>query len=69
MRIGDPRHGTSAGYQKHRRDGEEACDPCRIAKSARSADERHRDTEEVALTGGSWQPRDGIMRWVADGAA
>lgn len=31
MKADDPRHGTCAGYQQHRRDGEVACAPCRDA--------------------------------------
>lgn len=31
MLIDDPRHGTYAGYQRHRHDGELACGPCREA--------------------------------------
>ena len=31
MTPNDPRHGTSAGYDAHRRNGEKACDPCRDA--------------------------------------
>lgn len=29
-------HGTNARYQKHYRDGEEACDPCKAARRERS---------------------------------
>lgn len=37
-----PEHGTRPGYQRHRRRGEAACEPCRIANSA--ADRRLRTT-------------------------
>lgn len=43
--------GTSAGYKKHRRNGEDACEPCRIA---------HRDYQRVRKTNiaaGTWTPR------------
>lgn len=33
MTPDDPRHGTSAGYQRHRRDGESARGPCRTAQA------------------------------------
>ena len=33
MSPDDPRHGTSAGYQRHRKDGEAACGPCREAQA------------------------------------
>jgi len=33
MSPDDPRHGTDAGYQRHRKDGEAACGPCRTAKA------------------------------------
>jgi hypothetical protein len=64
----DMRHGTAAGYSAHRRAGETACAACKKAKA--SANKHLRDLEkDLALTGGSWQPRDGIMRWVEYGAA
>lgn len=31
MKADDPRHGTYAGYQRHRLEGEVACAPCRDA--------------------------------------
>lgn len=40
MRVDDPRHGTGAGYQRHRKDGEEACAPCREAVRAAAAKRR-----------------------------
>lgn len=33
MSPDDPRHGTRRGYQAHRKDGENACGPCRAAHS------------------------------------
>ncbi len=33
MNVDDPRHGTYAGYQRHRKDGEAACGPCRTANA------------------------------------
>jgi transcriptional regulator with XRE-family HTH domain len=33
MKADDPRHGTTAGHQAHRMDGEDACPPCVAAKS------------------------------------
>ena len=33
MSPDDPRHGTTAGHQQHRKDGETACDPCVAAKT------------------------------------
>lgn len=43
MAPDDPRHGTHAGYQKHRMDGEKACPPCLAAAAdyRRSLDARH----------------------------
>ena len=40
MSPDDPRHGTTAGYQAHRRAKESACDPCRQAQAAASAARR-----------------------------
>jgi hypothetical protein len=34
MRRDDPRHGTSAGYQTHKREGKTPCKPCRDAYAA-----------------------------------
>lgn len=36
MKRHDPRHGTTAGYQAHGRDGERACQACKAANSERS---------------------------------
>lgn len=33
MTPDDPRHGTHAGYKRHRLDGEQACDPCRAGNT------------------------------------
>jgi hypothetical protein len=33
MTPDDPRHGTYAGYQRHRKDDEDACAPCRAANN------------------------------------
>lgn len=40
MKADDPRHGTSPGYQQHRRDGEPACDPCRDAQATKMREHR-----------------------------
>lgn len=34
------KHGTPAGYRKHLRRGEKACEPCRDAEAARSSERR-----------------------------
>lgn len=36
MTPDDPRHGTSAGYQRHRKDDEPACGPCRAAQAEKT---------------------------------
>lgn len=49
MKTDDPRHGTRAGAQAHRKDGEFPCDPCREAWNsyhrALRADPEFRATE------------------------
>lgn len=40
MRPDDPRHGSYAGAQKHRKDNEPLCDPCREALNAYMANYR-----------------------------
>lgn len=42
MSPDDARHGTYAGYQRHRLDGESACTPCRDANRAYMRDFRAR---------------------------
>ena len=66
MSPDDPRHGTNAGYQQHRRDDEDACDPCKHAATDAAA--RRRDYEPVALTGGRWvlDPVTRVQRWEPD---
>jgi hypothetical protein len=32
--------GTTAGYQVHRKNGEDACEPCRVAKTGYQRDRR-----------------------------
>lgn len=60
----DPRHGTEAGYQAHKRDREKACRPCTdAAVAARARRDGRRLIDEAALTGGRWIPSGGIMRW------
>lgn len=34
MKRDDPRHGTYAGHQAHRKEGKQPCKPCREAYSA-----------------------------------
>lgn len=42
----DPRHGTYAGAQAHRREHQEPCEPCRVARAAYYAEkDRKRDAE------------------------
>ena len=38
--LTDAEHGTYAGYQRHRRAGEQACDPCLAATAAYHAARR-----------------------------
>lgn len=45
-----PPCGTPAGYQRHRRDGEEACTPCRKAHTADGRARRHAK-KATAVTG------------------
>ena len=59
-------HGTDARYRQHRLAGEPACDPCRIAGTARSKAQREAEFDEdrIALAGGEWRPdKRGIQRW------
>jgi len=48
----DPRHGTYAGYQSHRKDRETPCAPCRAANAAYTrrmrADDGRADRERRA---------------------
>ena len=71
----DPRHGTPAGYETHKRAGERPCDPCRKAKNAAERERRARtrpprppqpETEQIGLTGGRWVTVGGIQRWIKD---
>lgn len=48
MKTDDPRHGTWAGYQAHRHDGESPCDRCREASRARSASARSKLKADAA---------------------
>lgn len=43
MRRDDPRHGTSAGYQTHKREGKKPCKPCRDAYAAWMKEYRSRN--------------------------
>lgn len=38
----DDRHGTYAGYSAHKRDSVPMCDPCRIARNERRAEQREK---------------------------
>ena len=40
--YGEPTHGTTAGYEWHRRNGEDACQPCKRAESRASAERNRR---------------------------
>lgn len=40
MKRTDPRHGTYAGYQAHRREGKQACRACRLANNEYMANHR-----------------------------
>ena len=71
MTEDDPRHGTTAGYAAHRRNGTPICDPCRAANNRRPT-KRPKTLYNLAgydpndgLTGGRWM-RDtwGVVRWV-----
>lgn len=42
MSPDDKRHGTYAGFLAHRSEGEEQCEPCRLARNAYMADLRKR---------------------------
>lgn len=49
MEPDDLRHGTYAGAQRHQKEGEAACEPCRVARAsymaARRADPAIRESE------------------------
>lgn len=68
MRPDDPRHGTPAGYETHRRHGQRPCTDCREAKNAaeraRRAAQRPATRDDIALTDGRWVNVRGVMRWV-----
>lgn len=69
MKTDDPRHGTWAGYQAHRRDDEKACSRCLAAANQRVRDYVGR--EPIALTDGAWRfdPFRRVQVWVPDPAA
>jgi len=64
MRPDDPRHGTWAGYQAHRKVREKACDLCRVAANQRARD--YEDREPIGLTDGAWRfdPFRRVQIWV-----
>lgn len=47
MRSNTTRHGTTAGYAKHKTNGEEPCETCRRAKS--EYDARYRASSKVTI--------------------
>jgi hypothetical protein len=67
MTPDDPRHGTTAGWSKHRNDHEKPCDPCRIAWNAyRLRYCKERDLGYVRQVpidhGGAWQRIDDMRQ-------
>lgn len=47
MTPDDPRHGTDAGYQRHRKDGEPACGLCRTARADLMRERRKNPIERL----------------------
>lgn len=47
MDADDPRHGTDAGYQRHRKDSEPACGVCRAARAQTMRDRRKDPIERL----------------------
>ena len=39
--------GTSSGYRRHHRDGEQPCDPCRDAECARKVEQRNEERHQA----------------------
>src|SRR5689334_17690297 len=66
MSPDDPHHGTVRGYNKHYRDNESPCDPCRAAKREESSKLRKFKDDDVALTDGAWRfdPFRRVQVWV-----
>jgi hypothetical protein len=54
MSPDDPRHGTPAGSSAHRRAGERACLPCRVAKSRSDKQRRVKGSSHVPLGERAW---------------
>lgn len=45
MKRDDPRHGTKAGYETHKREGRRPCRACKVAHNAYIRQYRSRTTE------------------------
>lgn len=59
----DPRHGTANGYQAHRREGTNACDPRRKGMSAYTEAKRT-ERQDLGLPAGRWVPGPhGVLRF------
>jgi len=69
MHPNDFRHGTEAGHEQHRRDGEDPCQPCLDAKLKAARRRTKRKTQGHRYTlpaGAAW---DRVQRWRDGGAS
>lgn len=66
MSPDDPRHGTPAGYQRHRRDQEQACQPCKGAARAYAAANRSKGGPAVARESAANRARSRALWRLAD---
>ena len=69
MLPNDPRHGSEAGHEQHRRDGEEACGPCDDAKLKASRRRRKRRQMGHRYTLPAGRAYDRMARWREGGAS
>lgn len=69
MPADDPRHGTEAGNEQHRRDGEDPCPECDHAKLIAARRRTKRKTQGFLYTLPGGPAYDRIIRWREGGAS